>query len=176
MTNIRIELMTIDGEIQANGAIPSRLIYWQNEKLKLILASLIPTGNGCLEMPLEFQGKFKTVGYYGKRITLPKALKYFANSLEDTIETQEIDYNLFRSCENINCFNPEHLVGSQELRAMKLGMQYKEPIRFKGGKTPIPSKIANPVHLSEEDRETARLKKEQEDLEYAENFDYNSLL
>jgi len=127
-------LEEVNRDIERMSLVPSRLVAAQNKKLSLIVDSLIPSTSPsfpqCKELPHCFKGKFKTIGYYGKRQPLAKTLYYFYNSLGDTIDFQMPEGNIYRSCGNSECFYPEHLVpaGVRRMEMQKIRGSYKSPL------------------------------------------------
>lgn len=109
MATIVNRLAVIDSEIQFYSHSPTLLLKKQEEKLLLLTESLVDSSDSnfphCKVLPEEFKGKFKTVGYYGKRMPLAKAL--FAYSNYSSIPS--VEKNIYKTCENPYCFNIEHL-------------------------------------------------------------------
>jgi len=138
-TKSAIELLSsleeVNKDIERMSLVPSKLVAAQNKKLSLIMDSLIlstsPDFPQCKELPYCFKGKFKTIGYYGKRQPLAKILYYFYNSLGDTIDFQMPEGNIYRSCGNTECYYPEHLVpaGARRMEMQKIRGSYKSPLK-----------------------------------------------
>lgn len=174
MTNLELELLELDKQLRKCPLYGGLQYELQNSKIRLIVGSLKNSLHDCQILPEELQGKFKLIKYQGKRITLATAIRIWHLG----IQLEDLQGNTYRTCNNVECFNPVHLVSSKELRYLQATGEapINAPRDLATGKQAKIISPSKPAFLNEEDREAARIKKEKGDLEYAENFDYNSLL
>jgi hypothetical protein len=138
IANKLIELAEIDREIQKNAFLPSILLQWQNKKLEFIVENLVSSEENCLVLPVFLMGRFKTIGYYGERQPLVRALYYFHHSEGDTIPFQMPVGNLVKFCGNPDCLNMNHVTTRAELRFRELELM---KLKNKGIRTRKENKI-----------------------------------
>ena len=167
------QLNRIDSGIQQFSSVPSLLIELQEEKLSLILASLVASPIeslaelGCLELPEFLKGKYKTIGYYGQRHPLLKALFYYKNQLDEPIG------NVYRTCNNFNCLNLSHAtIGKKTIEDRKFSGKFKrkESKENRENRELIEMEQAMKMESTEEKERRIELELERQEQEIFEHF------